>query len=105
MSGIAFLRDLAKSAREDKRPIFAPNRLRFVLEALRPGATPAKAAAALSTDVSGLIGASTFDLQPLFDDAEANGVQFFVMALRGIDRTLPRNSSMPSPPTFDVRSA
>ncbi|WP_198020376.1 S8 family serine peptidase [Mesorhizobium sp. LSHC432A00] len=60
-----------------------------MLEALRPGATPAKAAAALSTDVSGLIGASTFDLQPLFDDAEANGVQFFVMALRGIDRTLP----------------
>ncbi|MER9187061.1 S8 family serine peptidase [Mesorhizobium australicum] len=89
MTGMNFLRDLASSAGVEDRQIYAPERLRFVLEAFRPGKDPDQAKRALAREIPALIGENTFDLEPLFEQPEPNGIQFFVLAMRGLDRTLP----------------
>ncbi|OWK22167.1 hypothetical protein AJ88_15630 [Mesorhizobium amorphae CCBAU 01583] len=61
MTGIDFLRDLASSAGVEDRQTYAPERLRFVLEALRPGEDPDQAKAALAGEIAALIGENTFD--------------------------------------------
>ncbi|MFN3938297.1 MAG: S8/S53 family peptidase, partial [Gemmobacter sp.] len=84
VSGIALLSDLMRHASDqDPRPLFAPDRLRFVLQTL----PDPEAAGRLRDAVAGIIGSDAFDLEPLFDEP-AEVAEFFVLAPRGLDRTL-----------------
>lgn len=87
IQGIALLRAVMADAGPDTRPIFTPERLRFVLEPM-PSDLPADAQiAALRKALAALTGSDAFRLEPLFGDGA--DVSFLVFSPDGIDMTLP----------------
>ncbi len=87
--GVAFLREITQNATTDERTIFAAGRLRFVLEILKPGKTPEEVASEMAPVIVAYLGSDRFELQPLFDEADVEGVVFLVLAISGVERTLP----------------
>ncbi len=87
---LALLREVMRDAAPDDRPIFTPERMRFVLEPT-PSDLPAEAQIAALRDVlAELTGSSAFRLEPLFGEGE--DVSFLVFSPDGIDMTLPEDA-------------
>ncbi|RCW87203.1 S8 family serine peptidase [Paracoccus lutimaris] len=86
--GLALLREIMRDAAPDDRPIFTPERMRFVLELL-PSDDPAEAQARTREKLKALTGSTAFRLEPLFPGGDP---AFLVFSPEGIDRTLPEDA-------------
>ncbi len=87
LHGIALLRAVMADTGPDPRPIFTPERLRFVLEPMPSDQPPEAQIATLRKGLAALTGSDAFRLEPLFGNGE--DVSFLVFSPDGIDMTLP----------------
>ncbi|MEZ5716235.1 MAG: S8 family serine peptidase [Paracoccaceae bacterium] len=78
-----------QGAAPDTRALYAPERLRFALEAAADGTPQAEVQTALQSRLETLTGSPRFTLEPLFADQSGEDSLFFTFAPDGLDRTLP----------------
>lgn len=88
VSGLPLLRRLMTAAGPESRPLFAPERLRFALEA-SGGVEPQTRQEDLRARIADLVGTPDFTLEPLFDDQAGRDSLFYVFSPNWLDRTLP----------------
>lgn len=88
MSAIGLLKEIMKDARDDGRQVFAVGRLRFVLELASSDQPPKQLAKNLRPRIAEVLDSDAFDLEPLFEEIDPQGIVFLVLAIKGIDRTL-----------------
>ena len=88
--GLALLREIMAKADPDPRPIFVPERMRFVLEPMPSDLPPDAQIAALRDRLAELTGSTAFRLEPLLGDG--TDVSFLVFSPDGIDMTLPTDA-------------
>lgn len=102
--GLALLREVMRDTAADARPIFTPERMRFVLELMPTDETPdaipdvgpdgapdeAVPLDTLRDQLASLTGSTQFQLEPLF--GATGDPAFLVFSPNGIDRTLPEDA-------------